>query len=572
MGALELIGLLPARKNWALNPSLEVSIGTAPGTYGNGTGTFTRDSTRAWAGSWSAKAVIGAGAAWPGLVFSTANALFGAVVGSHSVAGAISVYVPVGSTVQQIFLRMFHTDGTAVDSTFVSIVGDDKWHRVIFTELITDPAKIMSHAYIGVGQDNPSLAATFWADAADIRIDEPYDSYIDGSQTNGNTIYTWSGSSHLSTSNRSIALPYGIVGSGGVTTVTHRIYKSNIRGEQLDELTEYVTGGEIGFDIDRDIKGSIKLEVSDVRLFDVYTWILVTQEIQTEREVTASGSVGLYRLGTPDASWPGGAGSVSGLDATILLKESAINTTTNYTGTYKAAIESTLNAAGFSGRYDMIDDARTLPTGGKTYPAGTSRQTIVNEFLQAIGFYTVSMRPSGRLGYKEYVDRTRVDPSYSYVVGESADLIGTIEETTNDADNFNYVIATRQKTDNTNDRKVAENKNSQHPYSTVSLGKLAGVSKVYRVKVVPFNEAADLTALQKRADLTLASASMLRTVTVSTLPDPYHEPHEVISLDLDAIGAEHLSGSYYVNSYTFGIAGSDSTMTIRSRRIESPDD
>lgn len=583
MGAVELLGMLPSRKNWTINPSAEVNATTGAFPQGVGT-TLTRDNTHVWVGSWAFKVVPVLTTSFAGAAFSvdlTGLALTGVV---HTMQASCRLWAAIGVTIPDVRLRVTYTDATITDSTpgQVPVVGTGAYQTFVSAELRTNPLKTISTVRLltSTWSAIPYPAGTqWWVDGVDIAINETLDTYVDGSMGNGlsGASYAWLGtfSPHVNPSQRFATIPIGIVGQGGVTTVVPHIYKSNIQGEKLDDLTEYVTGGEIATDIDRDIKTTLRLDVSDIRLFPVYSWLLITRDFYVERVLVASEvPAGLFRLGTPSATWPDASGTIAGFDPTVILRDSALVSTTNFSAsiTYASHIGSLLTGAGFAGRYDRIDETRQPPAGGKTYPAGTPKSTIVNDFLQAIGWYTIYARPSGRLGYKEYVDRHKVDPAYSYTVGDTADLVGTIDETTSDDDNYNFVIVTKQSGNSPVQRAYAENRNSKHPYSTVSLGALAGISKVYRTKTIAFNDAADVAALQVKANSTLSLASMLRTVTISTTPEPYHEPHEVIYLDLAAVGADHLTGSYYVNSYSFGLAGSESALVLRARRIESPDD
>jgi hypothetical protein len=203
----------------------------------------------------------------------------------------------------------------------------------------------------------------------------------------------------------------------------------------------------------------------------------------------------------------------------------------------------------------------------------------VNQLLKGANYYSIYALPDGRLASIPFINRSTVEPAHTFTVGFDAEMIGEIVESINDNEQFNHVVVRRTDqaaslTAPTYSEGTAENANPLHPYSTVSLGKLAGVDKVYRTKVVDLTNVtidSGATILNARAREELALASMLRYVTISILPHPEHLPHEVIDLDLTSTNAAHLSGRYYAESSSYGLGGDDSTMTLKLRRVEDFD-
>lgn len=568
MAAVDAIGMLPSRKNWFPNPSSETSAMTVYGTA-----TTTQDATHVWVGSWATKCVVTTTGTFSGMVLQSVSpvplAPTAIANGAHDLAARIRVWAATGQQIKTAILRVYYTDATSQDLNLGNVNGNDDYQTLTWF-LTTPDAKNISYIQLILAQLNPNTAVTFWADGAELRIDEPLDTYVDGSLGTG---YRWLGTAHNSASVRDEMTPQGMTGWGGMTLVSTSVYNSDALGNDYEELTEYVSGGDMSFDIDRDIKALAKLQVSDVTKFTPYSWVKIYRTVKTEIDDAITYPIGLFRLGMPSATWLSGVGSLAGQDATVQLADTVTTDTLNLAAgkAYTTCIAELLVAAGFAGRFDIPVDSTVLPTGGLTFPTGTSYLTIINKLLSAIGYYNLYTLPDGRFASQEYINRLEVTPAHTYIIGQTADLLDEITEQPSDDNLYNYVVVTRQGT-SVNYTGVAENKRASHPYSTVALGKLAGLPKVYRTKRVALNEAAGQSVVTKKAREVLELSSMLRYVTVSIMPGPNHLPHEVVELEADGTSAEHLSGRYYAESYSFGLAGSDATMKYRMRRIEATDD
>jgi len=424
-------------------------------------------------------------------------------------------------------------------------------------------------------------AAPVWAisdlarfDTIELRRNEPLDTYIDGDQ---GAIYKWTGVTRQSASIRLADPVATISGKGGLIRSYCTVFKSSAFGQVYEELSDYVTGGVISTDIDRDIKSTLELELTDVTKFPPYSWVSVYRTIEREGEEPETLRQGVFRLGQPTSEWPSGKGKVTGSDATIQVRDTVTTDTVTLAAgvVYTTAIESLLSLAGFTNRFAIPAAAATIPTGGLTYPRGTSYLAIVNELLGAIGYYTLYMTGDGILTSKPYGSRVIEDPRYTFTLGKTAELVGTITSSPSDSNLYNYVQAAYTKPNGTTIIRTAENKNAKHPYSTVALGQLAapgGSQKVYQVKAIEANGVVDSTALAALAAEVLERSSMYRYVSVQTLPDGNHQPHEIVLLDFEGYdGMDELSGLYYVESYSLGLVGSASACTLRARRIEKTD-
>jgi len=566
--ATSFVPTLPAAKNWSTNPSFETNV---TGFEVSGTGsTGPTQHTEGYAGTKSARVVFSGTAAAQHARIVLANRPV--TVLDDDIAGAVAVKGTVGQQVS-IHWRGYSSGGTSlIDGPIIIVTLTAAWQYIVIpTFTITNATAVRVSLVVQKTTQN-SVSTTVDIDAIDIRINAPFDHYVDGDQ---GTSYTWGGTANASVSNRAVAEPLMLTGRGGLITVSSEIVKSNALGADFEDLTEYVIDGSITTDIDRDIKATLSLNVSDPAPFVAYEWVKVYQTITRETGVsTVREPVGLFQLTTPTAQWPLGDGKVSGFDPTILLAGMTTTDTYNIAGgvAYTTAITTLLTAAGFGGRYNIPADARVLPTGGKSFPVGTSYLTMINWALDAIGYYTLFMLSDGRLGSIPYLDRTKAAAHHSYTVGQDAEIVDSVDESMSTDNLFNYVRVVKTTSDEVESTAFAENDNPSHPFSTVTLGAKSGLAKVYVLKKIEKNEAADAAALQAIANENLARASMTRYLTITALPDAHHMPHEITDLLFDDVESmAHMSGPYYTEYHSFGLAGSAGTAIMKLRRIESYD-
>lgn len=574
MAAIDVFGPLPARTNYSLDPNMTRSA------YWNASSslTMTAETARFYTLSTALRGTVNAAIAAGGQLLGTpvyngtAPNTAVPVVAGEDFDAMLAVSTDVAGVSMRIRLQFYTGAGALVGSAIdgpATAIATDGSYTLVAIRGVSVPATAVFVLVLLLTVNALSIGNILYFGASDFaRIDE-FDTFVTGAYGGR---YKWDGVANQSTSTRAAGVPQGIVGVGGQITVDCRVWASDLKGNLYDELSDYVTGGSIANDIDRDIKGTLTLNVTDPNRFSAFTWVRVFQYITREVEGTTEAfTVGLFRLEQPSAEWFEGIGTVAGLDPTVMLYQTTTSKTYNIASgiTYVAAIRAILDALGFVGRHSIPNDSRTIPAGGLTFPSGTTYAAIVNKLLDAIGYYTIYAMPDGTLSSMPYLDRMRTEPTHVFTLGQDAELVGSIREETNDDNLYNHVVVTKTAANQSVLSASAENAEPSHPYSTVSLGLLANVPKVYRSKVVTINDAADNTSLSARAREELEQASMMRYATVSVLPHPEHVPHEIAELVFDDTDAEHLSGRWYIDSSAFGLVGADSVMTLKMRRVES---
>jgi len=381
--------------------------------------------------------------------------------------------------------------------------------------------------------------------------------YIDGEQGED---YHWNGAANSSTSYRDAVPAVGLTGYGGILQVSTRVYRSDVLGAEYDDLTAYVTGGRIDHDVDRDIKCTCALSVTDHAQFPLFGWVKVYQDIQREGESLDSHPVGVFRLDEARVTWPIGTAEVPGRDPTVLLAEYAFDDVYNIaSGTYVDAVRELLDLVGLT-RHAVVDDDRELPDGGVSWQPGDSALGAVNQLLAAIGYYSIYADDTGMPIGLPFRDRLSVIPNHTYVVGTYSDMYGDVAEERTANEVYNRVVVYRPATPGVAALSAVADLPDEHPYSFANRG-------FYRVKSVAFVDAADQAAIDARASEEIQQVGMLRALMVDVAPH-HHEAHEVADFDFTAIGASHLNGRYYIDSASFGLVGTDALMSYRVRRIE----
>lgn len=563
MAAIDILGPIPAATNWCLNPSFETNSANWVGTNG----TLAVDTTDAWVGVQCGKLTVTSVASDPRFETSSGARIPVLANDGLNIGGRMKAV-----SGRQIYISVEFLDAanaTLLSTNNTPIVATGNWQYVTHSTLAPTNA---TQAVIKFRQltSGSVIGDVLRLDGADVRKNQPLDSYIDGAQ---GALYHWSSTAHGSTSTRDSDVPVGLAGYGGQITVSTRVYRSNALGTEYEELSDYVLDGEIANDIDRDIKGSCSLQVSDVTKFTPFSWIKIYADRTREGIGTDTNIVGLFRIGLPESTYPSKTGTFNGLDVTVQLADTVT------TGTYvvtagtvvTTAIAALLDSAGFAGRYQIPASALTVPTEGKQWPRGTSYLVIINALLYDIGYYALYMNPDGTLASIPYQDRMSAEVAHTFTLGADAELLEQIDQTLSEDNLYNYVIATYTKPSGTVVTRTAENKNPAHPYSTVSLGALAGLPKVYRTLAIEANDVVDSTTLQALAREQLDRASMIRYVRMSILPHPDHRPHEIAELDFAGTGSEELSGRYFIESSSFGIGAGAGTMMMSGRKVETYD-
>jgi hypothetical protein len=567
--AAETEYVIPGGTNWEVNSSFETNT-----TYWTpGVGTLVQDSTQQKAGKFSGKLTVNTDNNVP-FIYHVPDYALVPVYDDDELS--VEVWVYTGS--EHVGKRagpqlMYYSDAlTQIGASLwapYSIVLVEGWNRLqAVGHSVPAGARLFR---LLVRLEGTGAAPLFvigdavYFDQVQIRVNEPLDGYFDGT---GGVGFGWNGAAHASSSYRLPADAQGMTGVGGVVTIETAVFKSNLAGDLLDDLSEDVYGGDVTYDIDRAVKGTCKLQVTNPANFPEWSWVKIFQTVIHEGQPSVTYPLGLFRLGQAKSTWIDDVAEIPGDDPTILLAEAAFSDTFNIAlGTnYTTAIESILALVGLAGRCHHDTTTRTLPK-AKTYLGGTNCLSAVNELLDSHGRYSIFGNPDGFVASRVFIDRLRAGPAAYYWIGQDSLMVGDVTEERNADSAFNYFVVTRTMPDQTVLTATAENDSPSHPFSTVALGARAGIAKVYRTKPFPMNDSQGVNVLQEKANELKQAASMLHVLTFQHYPRPF-TLHEVIDIDFAGSSAEHLTGRYAVNSLSVGLAGSAGLMTAKVKRAD----
>ncbi len=554
--------VLPAGKNWILNPSVETNLTGVNAEFGS---TITRDNARAWDGQWSTKVVCPGAGGSEGVRYSTGLGL--ALAGAHSVVAQVRMSGN-GVSLDQLFLVVFYTDATSENTAIIDPPTlTEGWTTVTSAEITTNAAKTIDSLKVAI-HNAAAVAQTYWVDGVDLRIDEPIDVYLAGDQ--GPT-HSWLGTAHGSASIRAASTTLETTGSGGVVTVSASVYRAdklNAIGDLLGSRAGegVVTAGTVEVDVDRAIKGTCKLISNDPNLLTAYSYVAPFLRLTYEDGTIDERQVGLFRLEQPSVTQTntGAVVEASGFDLTRVLALSSFADTYSIAAgaNLATAVRTIIEATGLT-RHSIPDTGRVAPTEGYSWKPGTSRLEAVNDLLNAAACYTIYASADGRLTSLPYRSLAQVQPARTYPVGTSGAIIGDIVSNTNDAQLANVVIVVRQDPTKAVLSATRRHTDPRSPSSTVNLGEIT--------RVITLNDVVDQAAVDARATQEIELRSVFVSATLEVLPDSGFAPHSTIALTVptDRADLTDLAGRWWVKSYGFGLTPATATARLAIRRLES---
>ncbi len=552
-----MVTSLPAAVNWCPNPSFETNT-TGWTAYGSGV-TLTRETGWSWAGLYGGRVVL------------TATAGTGVALASGSLVSAVSrtlaaasVAVRVDTAGVEVRLRLESYDsgknllGSSSASDLGSFSSDTGSQRLTASYVL--PA---GTAYVGVRLERVEATATeFWFDGVDLRLDAAYDTYVDGSLGSG---YYWQGTAHASASTRSSMVRQETAFTGGVVTIQPRLFRATISNQLLEDVTNAFLDGSIEVDIDRIIKLTSRWTFDRKGVVEPFSdYLAVFLRMEWENGEVFDEQIGLFTLETPSEEFSalGYRAEIPGNGVTFLLEESVLRN--NYiiaAGTkYTAAARDLVASVGLSSA--IPDDSRIIPAGGLTIEAGVSKLEAVNGLLQSVNMYNCWATRDGRVTSMPYRSLAATQPSRTYGLGDSGEILGSLRFDRNTDNIRNVVVVVKDDPAGTILRAERVNNSPANPASVVNLGR-------ERARYVYDSSLADQTAVDRLADRLIQELGVYVSAEAQVFPDPLLDIHDVVYLDLAADpGLSSYGGKYWVASQTFGLKPDNAAMTLRLRRVE----
>ena len=343
---------------------------------------------------------------------------------------------------------------------------------------------------------------------------------------------------------------------------TTEAYVSDINGVDRIDISDYVVGGGLDINVDRQIKTNANLALIDMpeSLLDPLNDFL---HVYTRME-GADGDVQVESRGVFTVDLPEAEATAEGMitdaklfDKSVLMADQSFNETTNFPigEYYTEAMIALVEMAGMSGE-GIPHDTTKITGNAITYWPDRDLLSAFNELAGAIGFYSMT------------VDRFGIPESYPYINISSEQPFATLTE-----DDFVGPIIISPFSPVLPNRVVVyyappdaaplvatENLDDDNPLSAVNRGGRI-VTKWVQLNQAASQAVVDATALQHKAEM----GSAHTVLSLSILPNPTLRVRDTVDLYLET-GDRVYSGRYYVRTQKNGFTYKTSKLDLEIYR------
>lgn len=350
------------------------------------------------------------------------------------------------------------------------------------------------------------------------------------------------------------------MGAGGAISFRAYFYRCNKQGYVLEDVTKYMAGGLIVWNVDQDTHhGELTVSTYPTGKFTkLVDYLFVKVEIVYADGSSVLEPLGLYRIiGIRNRySNSGGIDDLTCYDMVYELSTSRF--TIPYTipagSNPLSYVTSNLSWIGFSSnQYAFPPTART--TGQAfTYQPGDSRQQMINDLFGGLGWYYIWMDRRGLFTTGPSSNLNQLQPRTTYTAGDlnASASVGVFPNITTDPDDSQLcnVATVRNITPGqTSVWYTAKNDDPTSPIAIQNVGVLA----------LPPEDNPQITTkaeAQARAELLVTQGtSYLNKVTVTTHPDPFFGLHDAVGLSVTGPdGTVWLDGTWWRRTISFPLS------------------
>lgn len=352
--------------------------------------------------------------------------------------------------------------------------------------------------------------------------------------------------------------------------VLWRVTRDN---EFLEDLSDHIVSGRVSFNPDRAVKWAFEAVIDEAANIQPFRdFIAPRLTVEYEDGATETSGFGIYNTVPPkkSISYTEQYVTFDSRDLTWILANDVFDS--GYTVPDGSGITSTvkmlLEGAGLS-RHQIADHPATLDK-TTSWVAGTSRLQVINDLLNMIGYYTLSMTKDAYLASQPYVgDRNKAaSVTYSTNPPSKVQVVSSpIQHDTTPDRIANRIVVIGGTPPDDVIIGTAINNSPSSPTSTVSLGMT--ITKKYEGVQVADQEAADLIA---QRNLDTASQEYNR-LTIKTFPDMSVEPYSVYRLDIrNSEGVPVAEGTWNQRGFSISFSTSDDSgvMVHELSNIDEP--
>jgi len=407
-----------------------------------------------------------------------------------------------------------------------------------------------------------------WFDGAQFEKSGEWTTYCDGDQPS----CVWQGAAHLSRSIRDAKqVPRGTVGRLGVIKIEPRLYIATRDNAFVNNITDWIMSGSVTLDTTRDIPMTFQAEIRHPdRIRPFIDYIAPELTVVYSDGTYQQNQVGLFVMLPPSKEYTfiDTVGTIDAMDMTWWLSKQSFDRT--YTlkkgASYTDAMRSIVSGAGFT-RYDIQTSGKTNGGDDKTWSPGTSKLQIFNDLADAINWYYLFADRAGVLRSFKFIDIHRAEPSGKYVSGENSVVIEPFSMSHDLERLANRVVVVKESTDAEAGTVIKAVRVNNNPASPTSIQALGGEI----TRVVTDGEVEDQEDANDLADKLMKEwGSVYINATMKTFPEPWHNPYEVYTLNLDRYNGQDIpeaSGRYICKGWSIGFSPSEPEMTHQLFRI-----
>jgi len=351
-----------------------------------------------------------------------------------------------------------------------------------------------------------------------------------------------------------------------------RVYKATRHNTLGEDITHAFTKGKVEFNPDRTIKWSLSLDTSEPDVVQPYVdFVAPFMTVVYDDGTEETSQMGLFNVVPPSQTITEETrtATLAGNDLTWLLASDVFeNGYTVEKGTnVVAAVETVIRSVGLT-RIVIAPTDKTLASTTSWKPA-TTKLEVINDLLNAIGYYTLYMTKDGMLASKPYQSAKTPNVSVVYDTTDPYSRVmvhGAVKKDTTPDRIANKVVVVKDNANEDPIVAVAINSNPLSPTSTVSLG--ITIAKTYTESNFVDEEAAQVMA-QRRLE---EASQVYNKLTLTTTVDVNREPHEVYQLNIhDPVdGGVVVDGIWNCRGWTIGFTPSDGQMTHELSNIDHP--
>jgi hypothetical protein len=551
------VATISGSTNACVNPSFETNVTGWTGTNG----TLAQDTTDGWVGSACAKLTVTSVATEPRIDMTGATRPN--VTGNDNVTVHARIKAPAGRTV---YLRLDYRDSGNVsvgttDGPNVVATGD--WQKLVVSGEVI-PSSVKLQPSIRLKTSGAVVGDVVKYDGIDVRVNDNYDTYIDGDQ---GSLYAWTGTAHASSSQRVSTTSKESTGTGGVIQMKSFLYRSNRAGDRLENLSGDIIEGEVTFDQESEIKMSFKGKIRDITELTAYEdYIIPVLRLTYADGTQVEEQIGHFIIVPAPRryTYTSTEGDIDGrgLEWLLTLDEFDKAFTVNAGVDYVTAVRGLLSDLGFTNIHIPLS-GKTLPK-KRSWKTGTKKIEVINALLDSCNYTPIYTGRDGAFRARPLPNTHTIQPSVTYdAAGLGSELVGTITETPDMTNFANKVIVLAEDAQRNQIRAVAINKNPASPTSTVRLKFTKSITHTSK----NLNNSADAQALAKRM-LERANRHLVK-LEIETLPDPTRNPYEVYTIRARQEGGDYVAfGNYACTGWTIGFTPEQGSMKHKVERLE----